>query len=118
MNEMNIGGYTPEELEEGRSAAILSYIPFVCLVPFIKWKDNRFVQAHARQGLALFVVELVVLFLLIPGLAALILKLILTAAIVLSIIGITFVLQEKDWRIPVIGDWIDDKLRENRHSDF
>ena len=104
--------YSQEEIEEGRSAAILAYIPFLCFVPLLKWKDNRFAYGHARQGLALFIIELLTLILLIPGLAVLLVKVALTVAIVLALIGIAFVLQDKEWKIPYLGDWIDKKVDE------
>jgi fumarate reductase subunit D len=104
--------FTQEEIEEGRSAAILAYIPFLCFVPLLKWKDNHYAYSHARQGLALFILELIALILLIPGLAVLIVKVVLTVAIVLALIGIAFVLQDKEWKIPYLGDWIDRKVDE------
>jgi len=78
---MDDAQYKAEEIEEGKSAAILAYIPFACLVPLLKWRDNRFVWGHAKQGLALFVVELIAIFLLIPGMAAFVVKLVLTLAL-------------------------------------
>ena len=104
--------YTQEEIEEGKSAALLAYIPFVCFVPLLKWKDNRFAHDHAKQGLALFIVEVLAVILLIPGLASLIFKLVLTLMIVLAVIGIVYVLQDKQWKIPVVGDWVDKKVEE------
>lgn len=105
--------YTPEEIEEGRSAAVLSYIPILCLIPLLKWKDNRFAYSHARQGLVLFIIEIIAGFLLIPGLAVLLIKIVLTLAIILALIGIAFVLQDKEWKIPYLGDWADSKVSEH-----
>lgn len=109
---MDEAKYTAEEIEEGRSAAVLSYIPILCLIPLFKWKDNRFAYSHARQGLALFVIEILAALLLIPGLAVLLVKIILTLAIILALIGIAFVLQDKEWKIPYLGDWVDRKVRD------
>ena len=104
--------YTTEEMEEGKSAAILAYIPFVCLIPFLKWKENRFAYDHARQGVALFLVELLALILLIPGLAMIFIKLTLAVAIILAGAGIAFAVTEREWKIPIIGDWLADKVEE------
>lgn len=104
--------YTTEEIEEGKSAAILAYIPFVCLIPFLKWKENRFAYDHARQGVALFLVELLALILLIPGLAMIFIKLTLAVAIILAGAGIAFAVTEREWKIPIIGDWLADKVEE------
>jgi uncharacterized membrane protein len=114
--------YTPEEIEEGKSAAILAYIPFLCLIPLVKWRQNRFAYDHARQGTALFLIEIIAVILLIPGLAVLLVKLVLTAAIFLAIIGIIYVLQNEPWKIPYIGDWINkligDKTDEYNQRDL
>lgn len=104
--------FSPEEIEEGRSAAVLSYIPILCLIPLFKWKDNRFAYSHARQGLALFIVEIIAGFLLIPGLAVMLVKIVLTLAIILALIGIAFVLQDKEWKIPYLGEWADRQVSE------
>lgn len=99
--------FTAEEIEEGKSAAVLAYIPFLCLVPLLNWQHNRFALAHAKQGLALFVIELVVAVLLVPGVSELLLKGCLTLSLVLAVIGIVRVLQDKSWKLPLIGDWIE-----------
>jgi uncharacterized membrane protein len=109
--------YSKEEIEEGKSAAILAYIPFACLVSYLKWKDNRFAHQHARQGIALFIFELIAVMFLIPGMAELLFKLILTISVILAIIGIVYVLQDREWKIPYIGDWIDRKAAE-KADDF
>jgi len=109
---MESSKYTTEEIEEGKSAAILAYIPFVCLIPFLKWKENRFAYNHARQGVALFLVELLALILLIPGLALLIIKLVLIVTIVLAGAGIAFAVSEREWKIPIVGDWLAQKVEE------
>lgn len=109
--------YTQEEIEEGKSAALLAYVPFVCFVPLLKWKDNRFAYDHAKQGLALFIVEVLAVVLLIPGLAALVFKLALTLMIVLAVIGIVYVLQDKAWKLPLVGDWVD-KTVEDKTKDL
>ena len=43
--------------EEGRMAAIMSYIPFLCFVPLLNMKDNKEAQFHAKQGVMLFLIE-------------------------------------------------------------
>ena len=44
--------------EEGRMAAILSYIPLLCFIPLLNMKDNKDARFHARQGVLLFLIEL------------------------------------------------------------
>jgi uncharacterized membrane protein len=73
---------------------------------------DRFAYSHARQGLALFVIEIIAAFLLIPGLAVLLVKIVMTLAIILALIGIAFALQDKEWKIPYLGDWVDRRVRD------
>ena len=112
MVEEKTEKFSEAEIEEGRSAAVLSYVPILCLIPLFKWKDNRFAFGHARQGLALFLIEILTGILFIPGMAVLIVKVVLTLTIILALIGIAFALQDKEWKIPYLGDWIDRKVRE------
>jgi uncharacterized membrane protein len=46
------------ERENENMMAILSYLGILCLIPFLVFKDNDFVQYHAKQGLTLFIAEI------------------------------------------------------------
>ena len=50
------GTYLSEEemIEEGRAAAILGYVPFLCFIPLIRMRHNKFAYRHGKQGLFLF----------------------------------------------------------------
>ncbi|MBU1727445.1 MAG: hypothetical protein KJ880_07435 [Candidatus Omnitrophica bacterium] len=48
-----------KEVEEGKFFAVISYISFLCVVSLLLKKDNKFVLYHAKQGLVLFVIEVV-----------------------------------------------------------
>ena len=48
------------EILEGKIFAVLAYISGLCIIPLVFKKDNAFVLPHARQGLVLFVGEVVV----------------------------------------------------------
>ena len=52
---------TPDEdiVREGKFFAIISYVSFLCIITLILKKDNKFSLYHARQGLVLFVMEVV-----------------------------------------------------------
>jgi len=93
--------------EEGRLAAILSYIPFLCFIPLLNMKENREARLHARQGVILFLIELVAVLFLVDGISDFVFKAILIVAIALSIVGIYFALQGKSFRLPIIGDLAD-----------
>ena len=96
--------------DRGVIAAILSYIPFLCLIPLLQMRDNEQARFHSRQGLVLFLIELLAVLFLIPGLSSLIWKTVLIVALGASVAGIIFGLQGKMYRIPFISD-ISDKLK-------
>ncbi len=93
--------------DEGRMAAIMAYIPILCFVPLLSMKENKEAQFHARQGVMLFLVELVAVLFLIDTVSDLVFKGILLIAAGLSVAGIIFALQGKNYRLPLIGDMID-----------
>ena len=100
-------GSTREDVfttEEGRMAAIMSYIPILCFIPLLSMKENKEAHFHARQGVVLFLIELIAVIFLIDGISDLVFKGILILAVALSIAGIYFALQGKNYRLPVISD--------------
>ena len=95
------GGGEDKDVQENKAIAILSYIGILCLVPLLAKKESKFAQFHAKQGLVLFVAEVIGMFL-IPlfGLGALI----NLAALIFSIIGIVNVAGGKMAKLPIVGD--------------
>lgn len=91
-------------------ASILSYIPFLCLIPLLQMRDSEQARFHSRQGLVLFLIELLAILFLIPGLSSLIWKTILVIALGASVAGIIFGMQGRMYKIPFVGD-IADKLK-------
>lgn len=92
------------QTEEGRMAAIMAYIPILCFVPLLNMKDNKEASFHARQGVILFLIELLAVIFLIDSISDLVFKGILMIAMALSIAGIYFALQGKNYRLPIISD--------------
>jgi uncharacterized membrane protein len=93
--------------EEARVAAVLSYIPFLCFIPLLNMRDNKEAFFHARQGLILFLFELLAALFLIGALSNLVFKLVLIFTLASSVVGIFYVLQGKKIRLPIIGDLAD-----------
>lgn len=54
--------YTDKEKSEGMFFGILSYISVLCLIPYFLEDKNNFVKFHAKQGLNLFLLEVIVGF--------------------------------------------------------
>lgn len=46
-----------KEVQEGRFFAVIAYISFLCVLSLVLKKDNAFAVHHAKQGLVLFVLE-------------------------------------------------------------
>jgi len=93
--------------DEGRLAAIMSYIPFLCFVPLLKMKDNPEARFHARQGVMLFLVELVAILFLIDDISGFVFRAVLIVAVAFSVAGIYFGLQGKNYRLPIISELAD-----------
>ena len=95
------------QTDEGRLAAIMAYIPFLCFVPLLKMKENREARFHARQGVMLFLVELVAVLFLIDGISDFVFKAVLIMAAAASLAGIYFALKGENYKLPVISDLAD-----------
>ena len=79
--------------------AALSYINVLCLIPLLLKPNDEYVRFHAKQGLLLFVVEIVGLVLtLIPVLG----QLLFISFVIVSLIGVYKALQGEKWRIPIL----------------
>jgi uncharacterized membrane protein len=81
--------------------SILAYIGILVLIPLLTSKENPTVRFHTRQGLVLFVIEIVVWF--VGGPLWIFASIINLAVIVLSIIGIVNVIQKKEGELPIVG---------------
>ena len=94
-------------IDEGKAAAMLGYIPFMCFVPLIKMRDNPFAFRHGKQGLVLFIIEIVAVIFLLPKISDLLWSAVIVLCLAAAVAGIIFSLQGQDWKIPFIGDWAD-----------
>lgn len=109
------GSFTPAEINAGKGMSYLAYIGVLVLIPFFAEKSNRFVQYHARQGLILFILEVVyaVAMVIIRSILwaiswrllfiATILSLISFGFLALSIIGLVNVSQGQAKELPLLG---------------
>ncbi len=93
--------------EEGRMAAIMSYIPVLCFIPLLNMRENKEAHFHARQGVLLFLVEILALIFLIDRISNFVFTAILICAVALSVVGIYFALQGKNYKLPIVGDLAD-----------
>jgi fumarate reductase subunit D len=90
------------DAQENKYTALFSYIWILFLIPLLARRDSKFCQFHAKQGLVLFVIDLIAsLFFWIP----LIGQLLMLALAIVSVIGIIKVLNGEYWKIPYIYGW-------------
>jgi uncharacterized membrane protein len=90
------------DIEVNKSVAVLSYVWILFLIPLLGKKDSQFSQFHAKQGLVLFIIEIIAsLFFWFPVFG----QLLMLALLVVSVMGIIKVWNGEWWKIPYIYDW-------------
>ena len=99
-----------KDIQENKALAAISYIWILFFIPMFAKKDSQFAQFHARQGLALFVLSIVIYFAsMIPFLGWFVISwfgsLIL---LVFFIMGLINALSGKCAELPWIGRWFKD----------
>ena len=99
-----------KEIQEGKFFAVVSYISFFCIIALVLKRDNKFAVYHAKQGLVLFVFEVVSFILSIIPLLGGLLRIFGTVIFMLvSLWGILQALMGNSCRIPVVSE-IADKI--------
>lgn len=93
-----------KEIQEGKFFAVISYISFLCIVTLLLKKDNKFALFHAKQGLVLFVFEIIFFVLSVIPVYWLIGKLIFFAFVLISVLGILQALRGTYKALPLISD--------------
>jgi len=88
--------------------AIISYIGPLCLIPFFTKEKDEFVKFHAKQGLVLFICEVIVWIVLrmlpfILWYAWHLMNIISVVGLIFSIIGIINVVHKQKKQLPLIG---------------
>ena len=84
---------------ENNMVAALSYIWIFCFVPLFLNKKSKFAQFHAKQGLVLFIIELVGWMIPVVGWVLFLL------AIVYAILGVRAALAGEYWEMPILGKY-------------
>ena len=88
----------------------IAYLGILFLIPLLTKKDSKFAMFHAKQGLVLFIVEIVFglaqMFLaFIPFLGWIIIPIIWVILGIFALIGLIQALSGKYWKMPVLGGW-------------
>jgi len=94
----------PKETKSTNPLAFLSYIGLLFLIPMLVAKDDEFVKFHVKQGITLFIAEVITWFIwLIPVIGLIIGWLASICWLILSILGIVNVLKAEKKPLPLIG---------------
>ena len=93
------------EAEEGKFFAAVGYIFFLCLVPLILKKGNKFASFHGKQGLVLLILEIAAAILrVVPVVGPVIATFAFVVFGILSLVGVLKVLIGEYWEMPVVYD--------------
>ncbi len=96
-----------EMIEEGKAAAILGYVPFLCFIPLIKMRHNKFAFRHGKQGLFLLFIEILAVCFMFDIISNLFWGILLILSIGSAVFGILYALQGKEFTIPFVGESAD-----------
>jgi len=108
----NIKEFSKKEIEDGKFLAVLSYISILSLIPYFAEKKNKFVMYHAKQGINLFLLEVICsatlsiigpILWIILWLISIVGSLVALASLALSIIGIVNVCNGEAKELPYIN---------------
>lgn len=91
------------DIDRNRFIAALSYIWILCLVPLFLKPKSHFAQFHAKQGLLLFVIEIIgwiIFWIPIIGWTLFIM------VIVFSVLGVQKAMAGKYWAMPILGKYV------------
>lgn len=104
--------------KEATLLAAASYILFLCFLPPLLQKENKFSMHHARQGFLLFCVEIVLLIFLSivhntigrihfigPVIYGFLAFAVGVSALLASVLGIAKAISGEYWTIPVLGEY-------------
>ena len=95
-----------KDVEENKAMAIIAYLWILFLVPLLTKKDSPFAQFHAKQGLVLFVFELIINILwIIPIIGWIVAAVGQVAALIFLIMGIMNAVNGKMQELPLIGQF-------------
>ena len=90
--------FEKKDIDDNKVIAMLSYIGILFLIPMLTKKESNFCQAHAKQGMVLFITAIVLGW--IPFLG----QILLLGIVVVAIISIIKTLDGQYWPIPVLDD--------------
>lgn len=102
MEEKKDNQIDSKDIEDNKLVAALGYVWILCLIPLLLKKESKFAQFHGKQGLLLFIVEIVGwLIYWIPFIGWLFGVLVL----IMAIMGFIKALSGEYWELPFVGQY-------------
>lgn len=102
MNE--VPGGQGKDIQEGKFFALISYISFLCVLTLLLKKENKFALYHAKQGLIIFVGEVICFVLSVIPLLRALCAIVTVVFILSSIWGIILAAKGSYGRIPLVTE--------------
>lgn len=93
------------DISDEKLMAALAYIGFLVFIPLLTRKGNPYIHFHVKQGLAIFLGEVIAVFA-VQWLAA-VGNILFALLLLASVVGLIQALQGKKFRIPGIGNLAD-----------
>lgn len=91
-------GDKDKDIQDNKTLAALSYIWIVSLIMLLVKKDSPYVQFHAKQGLVLWVISIILGIIPVVGWA------LEVVVIVFMVMGIVKSLQGEYYKLPLVGN--------------
>jgi fumarate reductase subunit D len=85
---------------------VLAYLGILCIIPLLMEKDDREVQWHAKNGLLMLGLDIVLLLLLgLPILGCFMTPIVLIAILVIHVVAIVKGLNGERFMVPVLSEY-------------
>jgi len=98
--------FEKKDIDDSKAFAAIGYIGILCFVPLLLKKDSPYAQFHGKQGLVLFIAEVVIFFInIIPVLGQLVWLFASVLFLILSIFGLLKAWNGESWELPVLGEY-------------
>lgn len=98
--------HNTKDIDENKLVAAIGYLGILCLIPLLGKKDSAFCQFHGKQGLAIFIVWLILWVCnIVPFLGQLIWMLGSLVLLALIILGMVHALNGEEWELPILGKY-------------
>ena len=95
-----------KDVEANKLIAAIGYLGILCLVPLLGKKDSAFAQFHGKQGLAIFIVWIVLWVVnIVPILGQLVFMVGSIGLFILVVMGIIHAMNGEMWEVPVLGKY-------------